>query len=177
MTSLCRLHGSPFQSSNGRWARQRHIRGQEWNRSGARGLESGRANLSQKGIVLVLGPNRSHDADTGLLLTFRRWRRQFPAIFCGWAGGAWEPGPADAVNRLTRQPDGPLAATHRAPDPVMPQSPRRPQSRDGRQLSPPTTRLPKTPLPPASFRNVATFVNRSDRAEPPRFDISQILCF
>ena len=37
--------------------------------------------------------------------------------------------------------------------------------------------IAKEPLPPPSFRGVAPFVKRSDRAGPPRFDISQILCF
>ena len=137
-----------------------------------------------------------------LFLTFRRWRRRFPAIFCGWltrgvgagslgpghlppeaslprhAGwcGVWKPGPSDPVTPVN-------SSTRRAPclnapgsRPGHATSLHRPHSRHCRQLSPLTTRLPKNPLPPASFRNVAPFGKRSDRADPPRFHISQILC-
>jgi hypothetical protein len=159
-------------------------------------------------------------------LTFRRWRRRFPAIFCGWltrgvgarslgpghlppeaslprhagwcvgagslgpghlppeaslprhAGwrGVWKPGPSDPVTPVN-------SSTRRAPclnapgsRPGHATSLRRPHGRHCRQLSPLTTRLPKNLLPPASFRNVAPFGKRSDRADPPRFHISQILC-
>ena len=106
-------------------------------------------------------------------LTFRRWRQRFPAIFCGrltrgvgamslrpghlplvaslprHAGWclSWEPGPSDSVtpvNSSTRP-----APCLNAPGfrPGHAKSLRRPHSRHCRQLSPPTTRLPKNPLP------------------------------
>ena len=53
-------------------------------------------------------------------LSFRRWRRQFPAIFRGWLAGRGSQVPRTRSHRLTHQPDGPLAAMHRAPDPGMP---------------------------------------------------------
>ena len=138
-----------------------------------------------------------------LPLTFRKWRRRFPAIFCGWlvrgvgarplgpshlapevslprhAGwrGVWKPGPSVPVTPVN-------SSTRRAPclnapgsRPGHATSLRRPHSRHCRQLSPLTTRLPKNPLPPRSVRNVAPFGKRSDRTDPPRFYISQILCF
>ena len=94
----------------------------------------------------------------------------------GWRG-VWKPGPSDPVTPVN-------SSTRRAPclnapgsRPGHATSLRRPHSRHCRQLSPLTTRLPKNPLPPASFRNVAPFGKRSDRADLPRFYISQILCF
>src|SRR5208337_4508441 len=93
----------------------------------------------------------------------------------GWCV-VWEPGPSVPVTPVN-------SSTRRAPclnapgsRPGHATSLRRPHSRQCRQLSPLTTRLPKNPLPPASFRNVAPFGKRSDRADPPRFYISQILC-
>ena len=133
------------------------------------------------GVVLALGQSRAEAQEAEELLpsilTFRRWRRQFPAIFCGWLAGRGSQVPRTRSHRLTHQPDGPLAATHRAARPGHATSPRRPHSRYCRQLSPLTTRLPKNPLPPASFRNVAPFGKRSDRADPLAFHLSQILCF
>ncbi len=137
-----------------------------------------------------------------VLLTFRKWRRRFPGIFCGWlvrgvgAGplgpshlapeaslprraswrGVWKPGPSvpvTPVNSSTRRAPC-LNAPGSRPGHAM--SLRRPHSRHCRQLSPLTTRLPKNPLPPASFCNVAPFGKRSDRTDPPRFYISKILC-
>ena len=77
--------------------------------------------------------------------------------------------PRTRSHGLTCQPDGPScrnATSHRTGHAT---SPRRPQSRDCRQLSPPTTRLPKTPHPPESFRNVAAFVNEVGPRRPPSF--------
>ena len=134
-----------------------------------------------------------------LELTFRKWRRRFPAIFCGWlvrGVGARPLGPSHLApeaslprhagwrgvwkSQVLRSRSPVNSSTRRAPclnapgsRPGHATSLRRPQCR---QLSPLTTRLPKNPLPPASFRNVAPFGKRSDRADPPRFYISHILC-
>ena len=113
------------------------------------------------GAPLVLkcdnGPAFRAKATKGLLrkLTFRRLRRQFPAIFCGWLtlgvwgrplGPAYLPPdtslslprslvrggenqvPRTRAHRLTQQPHGPLAETHRVPDPVRPCRPAGPRS-------------------------------------------------
>ena len=56
--------------------------------------------------------------DNPWYLTFRRWRRQFPAIFCGSVAGLGSQIPRMRSHRITRQPDGPLAARDRAPGPV-----------------------------------------------------------
>ena len=72
----------------------------------------------------------------------------------GWRG-VWKPGPSDPVTPVN-------SSTRRAPclnapgsRPGHATSLRRPHSRQCRQLLPLTIRLPKNPLPPASFRNVA----------------------
>jgi hypothetical protein len=88
------------------------------------------------------------------------------------AGGGSQ-APRTRSHRLTHQPDGPLAATHRARNPVMP---RRPHSRHSRRLSPLTTGLPKNPLPPGSFRIVAPFGKRSYLSDHIFSYITQILC-
>ena len=97
--------------------------------------------------------------------------------FLRLTGGAWEPGPSDAITPVN-------SSTRRAPcrngsgaRPRDATSPRPPHSGSCRQLSPLTTRLPKNPFPTGSFRNVAPFGKSLDRADPRAFHLSRILCF
>ena len=118
-------------------------------------------------------------------LIFRRWRRPFSAIFCGWltrgvGAGPLRPGhlppeasvsrhaagagcgsqaPRTQSHRLTHQPHVPLAATHRAPNPAMP---RRPHNRLSRQLSRLPTGLSKSHPRQRDFLIVAPFGKRFD---------------
>ena len=119
----------------------------------------------------------------------------------GWCV-AWEPGPSDPVtshpkprfpatlagagcgsqvprtrsHRLTHQPDGPLASTHRAPDPVMPRRSAGPiaATAASSRLSPPDCQ--RTPFRQQVFATSRRSARGRTAHDPPRFYISQILC-
>ena len=99
---------------------------------------------------------------------------RFPATLAGAGSGSQVP--RTRSHRLTHQPDGPRPLQHRAPDPVMPCRAAS-QSRLCRQLSPLTTRLPKNPLPPPSFRDRrAVRQEVGPHTSNSLLHISEILC-
>ncbi len=115
------------------------------------------------------------NARSSLLLTFRRWPRQFPANFRGVLTGRGSQIPRTRSHRVTRQLDEPLAATHRAPDPRMPRRYVGPGPPWPPAL-PCDYPIAKDPAPASKFSQPRAVRQQLGPRRPPRFDISQILC-